>query len=172
MTNGVSSPAILYMLGIMSSRPCEAVKVVARLRPAERRAERATAPPSLCISITWGTVPQMLLAVGGPLVAELAHGGRRGDGIDSDNFVGLVGDIGGGFVAVNGHFDPIHESVLHGITTEMHTRDAPEVPAPYGLQVLDASGPLHYAGHKMSVTYSQAMMEYPETQTGAEILVD
>ena len=26
---GVSSPAILYMLGIISSRPCDAVKVVA-----------------------------------------------------------------------------------------------------------------------------------------------
>ena len=29
MQNGVSSPAILYMFGIMRSRPCEAVKVVA-----------------------------------------------------------------------------------------------------------------------------------------------
>jgi hypothetical protein len=28
ITNGVSSPAILYMLGIISSRPCDAVKVV------------------------------------------------------------------------------------------------------------------------------------------------
>ena len=28
MTVGVSSPAILYMFGIISSRPCEAVNVV------------------------------------------------------------------------------------------------------------------------------------------------
>ena len=29
MQKGVSSPAILYMFGIISRRPCEAVKVVA-----------------------------------------------------------------------------------------------------------------------------------------------
>ncbi len=30
ITNGVSSPAILYMFGIMRRRPCDAVNVVAR----------------------------------------------------------------------------------------------------------------------------------------------
>ena len=36
-TVGVSSPAILYMLGIISSRPCDAVNVVAE-RPGLQRA--------------------------------------------------------------------------------------------------------------------------------------
>jgi hypothetical protein len=60
MTSGESSPAILYMLGIISSRPWEAVKVVARA-PAWRAPWMApAAPASLCISITSGTVPQRL----------------------------------------------------------------------------------------------------------------
>jgi hypothetical protein len=55
----VSSPAILYMLGIISSRPCEAVKVVARAPACKAPCSAPAAPPSLCISITVGTVPQM-----------------------------------------------------------------------------------------------------------------
>jgi hypothetical protein len=59
-TVGVSSPAILYMFGIMRSRPREAVNVVAS-------APACRAPASLCISTTDGTVPQML---GRPSVAH------------------------------------------------------------------------------------------------------
>jgi len=57
----VSSPATLNMVGIMSSKPCAAVKVV--LSAPDWRAPwvEAAAPASLCISTTDGTVPQMLV---------------------------------------------------------------------------------------------------------------
>ena len=56
----VSSPAILYMLGIMSSRPWDAVKVVLSAPPWRAPCIAPAAPPSLCISMTVGTVPQTL----------------------------------------------------------------------------------------------------------------
>ena len=40
-TAGVSSPAILYMFGIISSRPCDAVKVVASAPGLQRAVDRA-----------------------------------------------------------------------------------------------------------------------------------
>ena len=57
-TAGVSSPAILYMFGIISSRPCEAVNVVASAPLCSAPCSAPAAPPSLCISTTAGTVPQ------------------------------------------------------------------------------------------------------------------
>ena len=60
MTVEVSSPAILYMLGIMRSRPCDAVKVVLRAPPCRAPCSAPAAPPSLCISMTVGTVPKTL----------------------------------------------------------------------------------------------------------------
>src|ERR1700745_675078 len=57
-TAGVSSPAILYMLGIISSRPWEAVNVVPSAPPCSAPCSAPAAPPSLCISTTAGTVPQ------------------------------------------------------------------------------------------------------------------
>ncbi len=59
-TVGVSSPAILYMLGIMRRRPWDAVKVVASAPVRSAPCRAPAAPPSLCISITVGTVPQRL----------------------------------------------------------------------------------------------------------------
>ncbi len=56
----VSSPAILYMFGIMSSRPWEAVNVVASDPPCNAPCSAPAAPPSLCISTTVGTVPHTL----------------------------------------------------------------------------------------------------------------
>ena len=49
------------MFGIISSRPCEAVKVVASEPACKAPWSAPAAPPSLCISITVGTVPQMLV---------------------------------------------------------------------------------------------------------------
>jgi len=60
MTAAVSSPAILYMLGIISRRPCDAVKVVASAPPCSAPCSAPAAPPSLCISTTAGTVPHTL----------------------------------------------------------------------------------------------------------------
>ncbi len=56
ITKGVSSPAILYMLGIMSRSPCEAVNVVASAPPWSAPWTAPAAPPSDCISMTCGTV--------------------------------------------------------------------------------------------------------------------
>jgi len=53
----VSSPAILYMLGIMRSSPWEAVKVVESAPPCRAPCSAPAAPPSDCISTTVGTVP-------------------------------------------------------------------------------------------------------------------
>ena len=60
ITAAVSSPAILYMLGIMSSRPCDEVKVVVSAPACSAPWIAPAAPPSLCISTTLGTVPQAL----------------------------------------------------------------------------------------------------------------
>ncbi len=58
----VSSPAILNILGIMSSRPCEAVKVVVSAPVCSAPWTAPAAPPSDCISMTRGTAPQMLVS--------------------------------------------------------------------------------------------------------------
>ena len=53
----VSSPAILYIFGIISSRPCDAVKVVVSEPAWSEPCTAPAAPASLCISTTRGTVP-------------------------------------------------------------------------------------------------------------------
>ncbi len=60
MTDGVSSPAILNMLGNMSSRPCEAVKVLPRAPFWSAPCSAPAAPASDCISTTSGTTPHRL----------------------------------------------------------------------------------------------------------------
>src|SRR2546422_3005669 len=57
---GVNSPAILFMFGIISNKPCDAVNVVASDPVCNAPCTAPAAPPSLCISTTWGTVPQTL----------------------------------------------------------------------------------------------------------------
>ena len=57
----VNSPAILYMFGIFSSRPCDAVKVVVSAPLCRAPCTAPAAPASDCISTTRGTVPQMFL---------------------------------------------------------------------------------------------------------------
>ena len=61
IAKGVSSPAILYMLGIISSRPCDAVNVVASAPACSAPCTAPAAPPSDCISTTFGTMPQRFL---------------------------------------------------------------------------------------------------------------
>ena len=58
-TVGVSSPAILYMFGIISSRPWLAVKVVVSAPACSAPCTAPATPPSLCIWATLGTWPQM-----------------------------------------------------------------------------------------------------------------
>ena len=79
MTLLVSSPAILNMLGIISSRPWEAVKVVAKAPACNAPCMAPAAPPSLCSSETSGTVPQMFLC---PAVCHSsAHSPMLDDGV-------------------------------------------------------------------------------------------
>ncbi len=58
ITAGVSSPAILYMLGSMSSSPWEAVNVVLSAPAVNDPCIAPAAPASLCISTTSGITPQ------------------------------------------------------------------------------------------------------------------
>ena len=60
-TAGVSSPAILYMFGIIRSRPCDAVNVVVSAPLCRAPCSAPAAPPSLCISTTVGTLPHTLV---------------------------------------------------------------------------------------------------------------
>jgi hypothetical protein len=57
-TVGVSSPAILYMLGSMRRSPWLAVKVVVSAPAWSAPCTAPAAPPSDCISIISGTAPQ------------------------------------------------------------------------------------------------------------------
>ena len=75
----VSSPAILYMFGIISSRPCDAVNVVVSAPVCSAPCTAPAAPPSLCISTTDGIVPQMF---GVPSAAHWsAHSPIGDDGV-------------------------------------------------------------------------------------------
>ena len=60
-THGVSSPAILYMFGSISRRPCDAVNVVVSAPLCSAPWTAPAAPPSDCICWTTGTCPQMFL---------------------------------------------------------------------------------------------------------------
>ena len=101
----VSSPAILNMLGSISIRPCEAVKVVVSAPDCSAPCTAPAAPPSLCISCTTGTLPQMFGdACGRPLVGQLGHRRGRRDREDRADLVDAVGDVGDGGVAVHRAF--------------------------------------------------------------------
>ena len=56
-TVGVSSPAILYRLGIINNSPWEAVKVVVSAPDWSAPCTAPAAPASDCISMTVGTCP-------------------------------------------------------------------------------------------------------------------
>ena len=57
IVQGVSSPAILNMFGTISSRPCDAVNVVANAPFCTAPCSVPAAPASDCISMISGTVP-------------------------------------------------------------------------------------------------------------------
>ena len=58
-TVGSISPAILYMFGIISSSPWEAVKVVVSAPALNEPCTAPAAPPSDCISTTSSARPKM-----------------------------------------------------------------------------------------------------------------
>ena len=61
MTPGSSSPAILYIFGIMSSKPWEAVNVVVSAPAASEPWTVPAAPASDCISTTLTSLPKIFL---------------------------------------------------------------------------------------------------------------
>ena len=61
ITMGSSSPDILYMLGIISSRPCEAVNVVVSAPAESDPCTAPAAPPSDCISAILTFCPHMFV---------------------------------------------------------------------------------------------------------------
>ncbi len=76
MTAGVSSPAILNMLGIIRSRPCDAVNVVAERTLLERAVEGAGgAGLRLHLDDVGDLAPQVRPSRGRPVVAVLGHRG-------------------------------------------------------------------------------------------------
>ena len=103
MTHAVSSPAILYMLGIISMqalRRGEGGRQRAGLQRAVHRAGGAAL--ALHLDDVGDAAPDVGLALARPLIGELRHRRRRRDRIDRADLVDPVGDVGGGLVAVDG----------------------------------------------------------------------
>ena len=82
--------------------------------------------------------PEVGYLEGRPFVRPLAHVGGGGDGIDGDDFVGQMGDGGGGLVAVEGDQGRFRHGDVpaSGMTT---TRPARSLPDP---------GPIHGGNYK------------------------
>ena len=105
MQNGVSSPAILYMFGIISSRPCDAVKVVderARLQRAVHRARPR--PPPTASRPPREPCPRGSSAPAADHSSASSPIVRRGrDRVDGDHLAGAVRHRRGRLVAVEDH---------------------------------------------------------------------
>ena len=116
MTAGVSSPAILNMLGIISRRPCDAVNVVAERALLERAVERpGRARLGLHLDDVRDLAPQVRPAGRRPVVAVLGHRRGRGDRVDRDHLADGVGDAGGRLVAVEALVPLVHVGLPSGI---------------------------------------------------------
>jgi hypothetical protein len=81
-----SSPAILYILGIINSKPCEAVKVVVSARSAARHARRRLRRLQTAFRPPAGPCPKCSSCLGRPFIGQFAHIGRRGDGVNCNDF--------------------------------------------------------------------------------------
>ena len=76
IAHGVSSPAILNMFGTISSRPCDAVNVVAKAPRCTAPWSVPAAPASDCISTISGTAPHRF---GRPAAAHSSASSAIGD---------------------------------------------------------------------------------------------
>ncbi len=77
-TVGVSSPAILYMLGIISKSPCEAEIVVAKAPVVKEPCTAPATPASDCISLTFGTEPHIFTCPAAVLASHISAMGEDG----------------------------------------------------------------------------------------------
>ena len=77
-TVGVSSPAILYILGIIKSSPCDAVKVVVKAPTLNAPWTAPAAPPSACISTTRGTWPRKFFSPAAAFASAISPIGDDG----------------------------------------------------------------------------------------------
>src|SRR5450631_455418 len=84
-----SSPAILYMLGIINRRPCDAVKVVVSAPTCK---EPCSARLALHLHHLGEGSPDVGSTFGRPLVRQLRHGRGRSDRVDRAHFVETVGN--------------------------------------------------------------------------------
>ena len=109
-TQGVSSPAILNMFGIIKSRPCEAVKVVVSAPPCKRAVDRAGgAALGLHLLDDGDGAPQIRPAFRRPFVCKLRHRRRRRDREDRAHLVDAVGDVERQRYCRRGSLDPVHD---------------------------------------------------------------
>src|SRR5208283_3902733 len=76
ITKGMSSPAILYMSGIMSRSPCDAVNVVVNAPARRAPCTAPAAPPSDCISVMETVSPHMFFL---PEADHVSHSSAIGD---------------------------------------------------------------------------------------------
>ena len=109
----VSSPAILNMLGSISSRPCEAVNVVVSAPDCSAPCVAAGGARLALHLLDDGDVaPDVGHAGGRPFVGEFGH--RRGwrDRVDRADLVDAVGDVGDGGVAVHGGFHGVASGTI------------------------------------------------------------
>ncbi len=126
-TAGVSSPAILYMLGIISSRPCEAVKVVVSAPVCSAPWSAPAAPPSLCISTTVGTCPHTLARRSlDHWSASSAIGEDGRDRVDAADLVQAVRGRCGGLVAVDGGAHQTPSGIISMACTGHCSKQAPQ----------------------------------------------
>ncbi len=107
---GVNSPAILFMLGIISSRPCDAVNVVAKRAGLQRAMDGpGSAAFALHLRHLRHRAPDISDALRSPLIGPLAHVRRGRDGINGDHFVDTVRHMGHRFVGVHGLEFALHD---------------------------------------------------------------
>jgi hypothetical protein len=89
------------MFGSISIRPCDAVNVVVSAPDCSAPCTAPAAPPSLCISCTTGTLPQMFLSPSDAIRRRVGHRRGRRDRKDRADLVDPIGDMGDGGVAVH-----------------------------------------------------------------------
>ena len=112
---GSNSPEILYMLGIIKSRPCEAVNVLVSAPRQGSRAQRRRRRLRTASRHADLLAKEVVAALRGPLVGHFGHGRGRRNGVDCGHIAERVCDVADGGIAVHGHLDAQVEDLLYGV---------------------------------------------------------